>query len=78
MERLAILQLASEGLNYRSISSITGANLRKISSILHDISVESREQIQNKWFQDYVPFLVKLRLAQLDECRKKCWDIIKR
>lgn len=78
MEELAILELASQGHNYRSISNQTGASLGKISSVLHSITEEARHEIQSRWFSQVVPLTIKLRLTQLEEMRRICWDIVRR
>lgn len=76
LEKLAILEMAMKGATYREISKTLNVSMGHISSILHDIAVEARDQIEQKWFLETIPLATKISLLKLDAMDKVAWRIV--
>ncbi len=75
-QRLQVLELAYKGNSYREISRTLDISLGSISTILHDIAEDTKNEVHNTWFNELIPLELKKRLLKMDWIDKTAFGIV--
>jgi hypothetical protein len=75
-QRLQVLELSYKGNSYREISRTLDISLGSISTILHEISEETKNEVHNSWFNELIPLELKKRLLKMDWIDKTAFGIV--